>query len=85
MAVLTRQQFDDLVRSADLSDREVRQRINGIVLNEVLDTRHQTKHWEVQGFAPLGVSGQEYLRPCARVVLGDAGWQVTLERNWFCD
>lgn len=85
MAVVTRQDFDNFVRAVDLSDRSVRQQINRMVVDEVLGTRHQSKQWNVQGVAPLDVSGSEYLRPCPRVVLGDLGWQVVIGRRWFCD
>jgi hypothetical protein len=82
---MTRQEFNGFIRVADLGDRATRQRVNGVALDEILDTRQTAKQWDVKGCAPLTVSGQEYLRPCPRVVLGDSGWQVKVEQRWFCD
>jgi hypothetical protein len=66
--------------------------INGTVIDEVKGTRCERKTWQVQGLAPLGMSGVEYARPVAQVrcVLDPSqpnglGYSIRFVRQWFVD
>lgn len=82
---MTRQQFLILAQQSDLSDPDARQQLNGVVVDEVIETRYKRQWWEVNGCAPLNVSGTEYLRPVANVAFGADGWVLRFCAEWFCN
>jgi hypothetical protein len=66
--------------------------INGLVIDEVTDTRYQRKSWDVQGFTPLNIGGVEYARPVAQVRCSldpsqpkGLGYSIQFARQWFAD
>lgn len=82
---MTRSEFYAFVNGVNLDDRSVRQRINSVVIDEVLDQQFVRQSWNVQGFAPLDTSCQKVLRPCPKVVFGASGWTIAFDGQWFCD
>lgn len=91
--VLTREQFKDKfgsLSSEDIGNRATE--INGIVIDEVKNTRYERKSWAVSGIAPLDMSGVEYLRPVAQVRCAldpsqpkGLGYSIRFGLQWFAD
>lgn len=84
-AVMTREQLTEVVAKSDLSDPDVRRKLNDTVISEVVEARYKRQWWEVNGCAPINVSGTEYLRPVPRCVFGVDGWKVRMGAEWFCN
>ena len=82
---MTRKQLNVFLNKCNLNDLDVRKEISKIVVDEVIKTRYKRKIWEADGFPPLDVSGEEYLRPVPVCVFGASGWAVRSCAEWFCD
>lgn len=83
--LITRQKFEAQYQSANLDSPKIRQQIDQCVLAEIADTRFDMRHWCVNGCAPLDMSGEQYLRPVGRCLLGVGGWEVRFAMEWFDD
>ncbi len=83
--MVTRSQFNEFLKSVNLSDLETRKQINSMVIDEVIEQNHMRQFWEVNGFPPLDTSIVKFLRPCPVVVYGLNGWEVRFNNQWFCD
>jgi hypothetical protein len=91
--LMTRQEFRQ--KYENLSSQEIAKaasQINGIVIDEVKNTRHERKAWQVQGLAPLDMGGTEYLRPVAQVRCAldpsqpkGLGYSIRFALQWFVD
>lgn len=90
---MTRTEFNQ--KYSHLSSDEIAKasrEINGIVIDEVKGTRYERKAWQVQGLAPLDMSGVEYARPVAQVRCAldpsqpkGLGYSIRFVREWFVD
>jgi hypothetical protein len=93
MSLMSRAEFNQ--KYSYLSSQEIAKassEINGIVIDEVTDTRYQRKSWDVQGAAPLNTSSIEYARPVAQVRCAldpsqpkGLGYSIRFAREWFAD
>lgn len=82
---MTRQEIQQQAVALDLSDKAIRQKLNGTVADEVLVQRYKQQWWEVDGCAPVNVSGETFLRPVANVVFDGSSWVLRFKNEWFCN
>lgn len=83
--LITRKRFEAQYQNANLDSLEIRQQIAECVLDEVADTRFLRRHWCVNGFPPLDMSGKQYLRPVGCCRFGANGWEIRFAMEWFDD
>lgn len=91
--LISRAEFDQKYGSLSSSQiARASSEINGIVIDEIRATRYRQKTWEVQGLAPLDMSGAEYARPVAQVRCSldssqpnGLGYSIQFVRQWFVD